>query len=182
MTTHPDAAAAQRKGPSQHTLLEGLALAVLLALALPRHAPHEPPRAAPRLLLRRRFARRRLRDRRRAAAPRQLDRFFLFDGLPRVFDLFGRAGAVLEQLLGDLFGLLLVADDLRDRCDCVGSTALRVALSGYAKAVVSGRRDPPRRRRPGRRGGGAGASLGCPTPAGAWNSQQSCPTRKLCEI
>ena len=114
MTTHPDAAAAQRKGPSQHTLLEGLALAVLLALALPRHAPHQPPRAAPRLLLRRRFARRRLRDRRRAAAARQLDRFFFFDGLPRVLDLFRRAGAVLEQLLSDLFGLLLVADDLRD--------------------------------------------------------------------
>ena len=141
MTTHPDAAAAQRKGPSQHTLLEGLALAVLLALALPRHAPHQPPRAAPGLLLRRRFARRRLRDRRRAAAARQLDRFFFFDGLPRVFHFFRRAGAVLEQLLGDLFGLLLVADDL---CGCRvprGGTARRaalcVALSGYAKAVVS---------------------------------------------
>ena len=140
MTTHPDAAAAQRKGPSQHTLLEGLALAVLLALALPRHAPHQPPRAAPRLLLRRRFARRRLRDRRRAAAPRQLDRFFFFYGLPRVFDLFGRAGPVLKKLLGDLFGLLLVADDLCGdallrRLD--GASALRVELSRDAKAVVS---------------------------------------------
>jgi hypothetical protein len=166
VTTHPDAAAAQRKGPSQHTLLEGLALAVLLALALPRHAPHQPPRAAPRLLLRRRFARRRLRDRRRAAAPRQLDRFFFFYGLPRVFDLFGRAGPVLKKLLGDLFGLLLVADDL---CGCRvprGGTArraaLRVALSGYAKAVVSVRRDPPRRRRQDRSRVVRSASLGCP--------------------
>ena len=42
------------------------------------------------------------------------------------------------------------------------AAALRVALSGYAKSVVSVRRGGPRRRRPGRRGGGAGASLGCP--------------------
>ena len=105
---------------------------MLLALALPRHAPHQPPRAAPSFLLRRRFARRRLRDGWRAAAARQLDRFFFFDGLPRVLDLFWRAGAVLEQLLGDLFGLLLVADDLRAAASlyCVCSMALRVALSG----------------------------------------------------
>ena len=68
----------------------------------------------------------------RAAAARQLDRFFFFDGLPRVFHFFGRAGAVLKKLLGDLFGLLLVADDLRAASSlcCVGSMALRVALSG----------------------------------------------------
>ena len=48
---------------------------------------------------------------------------------------------VLEQLLGDLFGLFLVADDLRavSSLYCVGSmarTALRVALSGYAKSEL----------------------------------------------
>ena len=62
-----------------------------------------------------------------------------------------------------------------DAVETPPAAALRVALSGYAKAVVSGRRDPPRRRRPGRRGGGAGASLGCPTPAGAWNSPTKLP-------
>ncbi len=109
---------------------------VLLALALPRHPPHEPPRAAPRLLLRRRLARRRLRDG-WAAAPCQLDGLLL-KFLPRFFYFVRRAGPVLEKLLGDLFGLLLVADDLRaaSLVYCVGSMALRVALSGYAKSEL----------------------------------------------
>ena len=128
----------QRKGSSQHALLEGLALAVLLALALPRHPPHEPPRAAPGLLLRRRLPiSRGLRDG-WAAAARQLDRFFFLKRLSRVFHFFGRAGPVLEQLLGDLFGLLLVADDLRAVRCVTASARWRCAWrSRDAKAVVS---------------------------------------------
>ena len=204
----------QRKGSSQHALLEGLALAVLLALALPRHPPHEPPRAAPRLLLRRRlarrrlrrFARRRLRDR-WAAAARQLDGLLL-KFLPRFFYFVRRAGPVLKKFLGDLFGLFLVADDLRGgrsfsfeilsrrrrrRRGVITLTASARWRGGLpaggrrvgrgplrdAKAVVSVRRDPPRRRRQGRRGGTKGASLGCPTPAGDLKALQKLPTGSL---
>ena len=85
---------------------------VLLALALPRHAPHQPPRAASRFLLRRRFAvGRRLRDR-WAAAPCQLDGLLL-KFLPRFFYFVRRAGAIFKKLLGDLFSFFFVADDLR---------------------------------------------------------------------
>ena len=85
---------------------------VLLALALPRHAPHQPPRAASSFLLRRRFAvGRRLRDR-WAAAPCQLDGLLL-KFLPRFFYFVRRAGPVLKKFLGDLFSFFFVADDLR---------------------------------------------------------------------
>ena len=63
-----------------------------------------------------------------------------------------------------------------DAVETPPAAALRVALSGYAKSV-SGHWDPPRRRRQGRRGGGAGASLGCPTPAGREESATKLPMR-----
>ena len=59
-----------------------------------------------------------------------------------------------------------------------GRRVARGAL-GDAKAGVSVRRGAPRRRRQGRLRVGKSASLGCPTPAGAWNSPTKLPSGSL---